>query len=395
MTNAVQIRPYPLVTQVFVANQRSTADLIINQGGTSSGKTIAILQLLLLKAVTEQRVIITVVAGTIPDLKSGALRDTRRIVAESDYIKSKVVAYNVAERIYTFASGSVMEFKSYEDEFVARSGKRDYLFVNEAQNVKKEVFDELFDRTYKQTYIDYNPTARFWAHDLIGKPGVELIVSNFKNNPMVNPKVRRNLLQYRTTNPARWKVYGLGLTGEVEGAVFQNCHMIETFPQLDETKICYGLDFGFSNDPTACVKLGKVKNTLYGKEILYETGLSNAMLAERLLKAGIRKHRDKIVADSADPKAIQYLKEFGFWIIPAKKGPDSVRFGITQIHDYDGGLFITSDSTNWWVEQENYLWQKKNGKFVNIPIDNFNHLWDAARYAVGELAKPAGLIASG
>ena len=392
---AQQIRPYELVTQVFVANQRSRADVVINQGGTSSGKTIAILQLLLLKAVTEQRITITVVAGSIPDLKSGALRDARRIVAESEYIKSKVTSYNVAERIYVFASGSVMEFKSYEDEFTARSGKRDYLFINEAQNVKREIFDELFDRTYKQTYLDYNPTARFWAHDLISLPGVELIVSNFKNNPRVNPKVKRTLLGYRNNNPARWRVYGLGLTGEVEGAVFQNCQQIDTFPNLDETKICYGLDFGFSNDPTACVKLGKAKGALYGKEILHETGLSNAMLADRLLKAGVRLHRDKIVADSADPKAIQYLKEFGFWIVPAKKGPDSVRFGVTQIHDFDGGLFITSDSTNWWIEQENYLWQKKNGKFINIPIDKFNHLWDAARYAVAELARPSGLIASG
>lgn len=387
--------PYPTVTAVFAWNYNCKAEIVINQGGTSSSKTYSIMQVLLLRAISERNVTITVVGGDIPDLKAGALRDTKNIVASSEYIQAQLAGpFNKTDRVYTFKSGSIIEFRSYEDEYDARSGKRQYLFINEAQNISREVFDELHDRAFKQTFIDYNPTTRFWAHDLHGQENVQLFLSNFTHNQYCDPKVIRALLRYRTNNPARWRVYGLGLTGEVEGAIFKRVFQHDTFPDVD---FVYGLDFGYSNDPTALVKVAKAGPWLYGQEVIYEPGLSDTRLADRLKRVGVS-YYDKIIADSSDPKAIDTLRDFGFWVEAAEKGPDSVLFGIEQINDTDRfeGIRLVGDCKNWWVEQENYVWQKKNGKYINKPVDAFNHDWDAFRYAVREIvAGGSGIIASG
>ena len=381
-----EVRPYPITGPVFTWNWNATAEVVINQGGTSSSKTYSILQVLFLRAAIEPGVVITVVGGDVPDLKSGALRDARNIVNSSDFLRFHINAYNVTERIFSFRSGSVIEFKSYENEYDARSGKRDYCYINEAQNIKKEVYDELQVRTRRQTFIDYNPSQRFWAHDLIGQDGVVLFISNFTHNPLLDEATRRKILRYKKTNPRRWRVFGLGLTGEVEGAIFQDVFACDAFPQVDAGAIRYGMDFGFSNDPTTLVRVGKLGDCLYGEQLLYESGLSNAAIVERLRRLKIPQS-SRIMADSADPKAIKYIQESGFNIHAAKKGPDSVRFGIEQIKSYEGGVHLCGEATEWWVEQENYKWTKKNGKYINIPVSGFDHLWDAFRYAVSDISK--------
>lgn len=388
------VSPFPTATPVFTWNYNSRAEIVINQGGTSSGKTFAIMQVLLIRAITERNTTVTVVGGDIPDLKSGALRDTKNIIATSDFVRQQITSFNVVDRTYFFRSGSIIEFKSYQDEYDARSGKRQYLFINEAQNVTKDVFDELHDRTFKQTFLDYNPTTRFWAHDLHGQPGTELFVSNFTHNPYCDPKVVRSLLRYRAANPARWRVYGMGLTGEVEGAIFQRVFQADAFPVGCE--FVYGLDFGYANDPTALVRVAKSWRWLYGQQLVYEPGLSDARLAAKI--SALVSPYDKIVADAADPKAIDALRDFGLWVVPCEKGPDSVQFGIEQINDTErwDGVYLVGDNKDWWTEQENYVWQKKNGRYINKPVDAYNHCWDAFRYAVRELVGGgSGIIASG
>jgi phage terminase large subunit len=388
-----KIVPYPKISPVFEWNYTATADIVINQGGTSSGKTVAILQVLFLRAATEAQTITTVVASDIPDLKSGALRDAKfYVVAPSDYIQGQIEKYNEHERVYYFKNGSIIEFKSFETEFDARSGKRHYLYINEGQNVKFEVYEQLAMRTFKQVFIDYNPTRRFWAHDLIGLPNAIRFISNFTHNPYCDDKVIRQLLRWRTANAARWRVYGLGMTGEIEGAIFTNVHEIDKLPDLGY--FVFGLDFGYRNDPTALVKMGKGGNALYGQELIYEKGLSNALLVKRLKDVGVTKN-DQIIADPADPKAIDYLTDEGFWCEPAEKGPDSIRFGIERIQSFEAGMFIAIDSLNWWAERENYVWQKKDGKDINKPIDAYNHCWDAARYATYKLDQGGGMVAFG
>lgn len=387
------IIPYPTVTPVFLWNWNSRAEVVINQGGTSSSKTVSIMQVLFLRATLEPNVVITVVGGDVPDLKAGAMRDAKRIVASSDYIRSQITRpFHETDRVYSFRSGSMMEFRSYENEYDARSGKRHYLFLNEAQNIPFEVYQELAERTFKQVFLDYNPTRRFWAHDLVGTPNIELFISSFLHNPYCDPKVRRQLLRYRVTNPARWRVYGLGLTGEIEGSVFKSVFPIDRFPDIP---FVYGLDFGYSIDPTALVKLGKSGGSLYGRQLIYETGLSDSRLARKLEAVGVTPY-DKIMADAGDPKAIDALIDEGFWVEAAPKGPDSVSFGIERINDFEA-VYLTADSADWWVERENYTWQKnkRTGKYTNKPVDAFNHCWDAARYAVYDLTAAGGIIASG
>lgn len=390
----MKVRPYQTLSPVFEWNWNSRAEVIINQGGTSSGKTYSILQVLLLRCATEPRTVCTVVAGDIPDLKSGALRDAKNIVHDSEYLMANVTGFNSTERVYTFQNGSVMEFKSYENKYDARSGKRDYCFINEAQNVKQEVYEELHARTRKQLFIDYNPTQRFWAHDLIGRTGVQLFISNFNHNPFLDDRTRAKILRYKTDNPARWRVYGLGLTGEVEGSIFKAVYQTDVFPEADQSEYRYGMDFGYSNDPTTLVKVLRCGDKLYGQELIYESGMSNEAIVRRLDALRVPKNA-RIIADSADPKAIDHIKNAGYNIRGAAKGPDSVKFGIEEINGYTGGIHLVGPADNWWREQENYVWQKKNGRYINQPIDDFNHIWDAFRYAVMDMRRHSGVILTG
>lgn len=390
----MKVEPFQTLSPVFEWNWASQAEVIINQGGTSSGKTYSILQVLLLRCAIEPRTVCTIVAGDIPDLKSGALRDAKNIVHTSEYLMSQITNFNNTDRLYIFKNGSVMEFKSFENQYDARSGKRDYCFLNEAQNVKQEVYEELHARTRKQLFIDYNPTQRFWAHDLIGRTGVQLFISNFNHNPFLDNRTREKILRYKTENPARWRVYGLGLTGEVEGAIFKSVYQANSFPEADQSEYRYGMDFGYSNDPTTLVKVLRYGRKLYGQELIYERGMSNEAIVRKLETLNIPKNI-RIIADSADPKAIDYIKNAGYNIRGAAKGPDSVKFGIEEINGYTEGIHLVGQAENWWREQENYVWQKKNGKNINQPVDDFNHIWDAFRYAVMDMRRHSGVILTG
>ena len=240
---------------VFRWNYACTSEIIVNQGGTSAGKTYSIMQVLFLRAIQYLKSIITVVAHDVPDLKAGALRDAQNIVANTEFIRLWIEKFNKADRIYHFKNGSLMEFKSYENSYDARVGKCDFLFINECNNVSFEIFQELQVRTNRQTFLDYNPTTWFWAHEhLIGKENVQLFISNFMHNPFISKKVLREILNYRHTQPWRWQVYGLGLTGRVEGLIHTRVAICNAFPR-DAKKITYGLDFGYTNSPTALVKM--------------------------------------------------------------------------------------------------------------------------------------------
>ena len=174
------------VSVLFEANYHTTAEIVVNQGGTSSGKTYAILQVLMLYAVAQRRKVITVVGQDIPNLKSGALRDAMKITDESDTLKNAILSYNKSERVFQFRNGSIIEFRSYADPQDAKSGKRDYLFINEANGISWDIYQELSLRTKTRVYIDYNPNAEFWVHDrLIGRKHVQLIISDHRHNPFL------------------------------------------------------------------------------------------------------------------------------------------------------------------------------------------------------------------
>ena len=367
----------------------------VHQGGTSSGKTYGILQHLFEEGAKHNNEIITVVAEDVPSLKSGAFRDAQAILTEDEVLRAWWPELNKTDRFYKSLSGTVMEFKSFQDEYDARSGKRDRLFVNEANAVKQGIFEQLSLRTNKQTIIDFNPSARFWAHDnLFGREDVEWTVTTYRDNAFLNPNIKEKIESYEptpenikrgTANEYRWKVYGLGEVGRLEGLVFPDFQVSSEYPEEYKWRV-FGMDFGYTNDPTTLIEIRYAHGDLYWKEHIYQTGLTNPEIASQVKR--LQFQREKIVADSAEPKSIEEIKRGGCYIIPAEKGRDSVNQGIDAIKRYK--CYIHSNSKNLIEEFSSYTWDKdRDGNPTNKPVDKFNHGIDAGRYALSKkILKP-------
>ncbi|HEY9701839.1 MAG TPA: phage terminase large subunit, partial [Allocoleopsis sp.] len=306
-------------TDLYLANYEATEDVIVNQGGTSSGKTYAILQVLFTLAYESKDLVITVAGQDLPNLKVGAIRDAADIVKDSEVLKESISTYNKSDFTYQLKNGSIIEFKSYQDEQDAKSGKRDYLFINEANGFKKKVADQLMLRTRIRSFVDYNPDAEFWVHEeVIGKEGVKLIISDHRHNPYVPEKMRKKIEALKEQDEEMWKVYARGLTGKIEGLIFRNYNIVGGIP-YGAKLIADGLDFGFTNDPTAFLQVYESGGEIYVSELVYETGLLNSDIAERFSQNMIPRY-EEIIADSAEPKSIQELRNYGYNVNPAEKG---------------------------------------------------------------------------
>ncbi|MBS1519553.1 MAG: phage terminase large subunit [Bacteroidetes bacterium] len=363
---------------LFIANYDAEAHTVINQGGSNSGKTYAIMQVLFCFALEQEKQVITVVGQDIPNLKAGALRDALKIYGDTKLILASVKKYNKSERIFRFRNGSIIEFKSYTDAQDAKSGKRDYLFINEANGIDWQVYSELALRTRKRIYIDYNPNTAFWVHDnLLGRDDIQLIISDHRHNPFLDNSTHNKIESLQQTDNERWKVYARGITGKVSGLVLSNWYLCNTIPQ-DAKLIALGLDFGFTNDETGCIEVYRYNGELWINELIYETGLTNLDISERLTGLNISK-RTEIIADSAEPKSIEELKRLGWYITGVKKGADSVKNSIDILKRYK--LNITRNSLNLREELSRYKWRTdRSGKAINEPVDSFNHLIDPLRY---------------
>ena len=364
---------------LYRQNYTSAADVVVNQGGTSSGKTYAILQVLFSKAINEVCTI-TIVGQDIPNLKVGALRDAIDIHNGDEAIKQQVTFYNRSDRVFSFLNGSIMEFNSYDNDQDAKSGKRDYLFVNEANGIPYNIYEQLSLRTRKQVYIDYNPDTSFWVHDkVIPIPSTELIISDHRHNPFLSEKIREKIEALKSKDLDLWKVYARGITGRIEGLIFKKWYVLnEGFN--DKKLIGYGIDFGFSNDPTTLIEVRMQDGELYVKELIYETGLTNQDISSRMDALNVSRGA-LIVADSAEPKSIEELRRLRWTIDGVKKGKDSVMFGINLLKGY--AINVHSSSKNLIKELEQYKWKvNKNGDSLNVPIDEYNHAIDALRYLI-------------
>jgi phage terminase large subunit len=377
MTNDHSTNNHP-ATVLFKHNYASTAHIVINQGGTNSGKTYAIEQVLFCLACENPNHVITIVGQDIPNLKSGALRDALNIYNQSEQLKLLVKSYNKTERIFEFHNGTIMEFKSYSDAQDAKSGKRDYLFINEANGVAFNIYAELALRTRKKIFIDYNPNTSFWVHDhLMGRPGVQVIISDHRHNPFLTAQIRAKIENLKNEDEEAWKVYARGLTGKITGLILKNWHICDEIPH-GATPIAVGLDFGFSNDETGCIRVYKQNGELWVDELFYETGLTNPDIAMKLTGAGVNKNTE-IIADSSEPKSIEELKRLGWYVTGAKKGADSVKHSIDILKRFK--IHITRNSVNLRKELERYKWRvDKLGKPLNEPVDSWNHLIDPLRY---------------
>lgn len=374
------------VGPLYEANLTAREDVIVNQGGTSSGKTYSILQVLFTKAIQRPNLVITIAGQDIPNLKKGALRDALDIVSSSDTLGSFILSYNKTDRVFTFWNGSIMEFNSYSNAQDAKSGKRDYLFINEANGIPYSVYTELAIRTRIQTFIDYNPNSEFWVHtSVIGDGSTKLLISDHRHNPFCAQRIRDKIEALRFKDIELFKVYARGLTGKIEGLIFRNYNLVDGIP--DGAKlIAHGLDFGFTNDPTALPSVYIHGGELYLDERLYEAGLTNSMIVDNMGRLGIRS-TDPMVADSAEPKSIFEIQNYGYNVEAALKGGDSIKNSIDILKRYV--INITRESTNLRKEFNTYKWavDPRTGKAINVPVDFNNHLIDAVRYvALNKLA---------
>jgi len=377
---------------LFTKNYQATAHIVINQGGTSSGKTFAIMQVLFCIACENANLVITVVGQDIPNLKAGALRDALKIYSDSAQVASCIRSYNRSDLIFEFNNGTILEFKSYDDAQDAKSGKRDYLFINEANGIAWQVYTELALRTRSKIFIDYNPNSAFWVHDnLIGKPNVQLIISDHRHNPFLDDGMRNKIESLKEIDTEQWKVYARGITGKIAGLVLTNWTLCDAIP-ADAKLLAVGLDFGFTIDETGCIEVYKQNGELWINELIYETGLTNPDISERLISLGIHK-RTEIIADSAEPKSIEELKRLGWRVTGVKKGADSIKNSIDILKRYP--LNITRNSVNLRNELSRYKWRtERSGRTINEPVDRWNHLIDPLRYIaltklkINNLAQP-------
>lgn len=369
--------PFKVIGELFRANTDNTTRVCVNQGGTSSGKTYTIMQVLIYMALIEAGSITTVVGQDLPNLKVGALRDAKTILAGSEWLAGYFNVHE-SEHYLQCKNNSIIEFKSYNDEQDAKNGKRDYLFVNEANGIPYEIYWQLAIRTRKKIWIDYNPSERFWVHNEVkGRQGVKMIISDHRGNPFLSKEEHERIESIE--DKELWKVYARGLTGKLSGVIFPNFHIVDSMPKRDSWKIQgYGLDFGFTNDPTALVHCVIAHGELWTDLEIYDVGLTNPMIAEKAREAGITK-ANQIIADSAEPKSIEELRNAGLWVIPTVKGKDSIMVGIDILHRYKWN--VTRRSIGLIEELQSYKWKKdRDGKKMNIPIDKYNHAIDATRY---------------
>ncbi|WDF54650.1 PBSX family phage terminase large subunit [Mucilaginibacter sp. KACC 22063] len=363
---------------LFRENYHSPAHIIVNQGGSSSGKTYAIMQVLFCIACEQEKQIITVVGQDIPNIKAGVLRDALNIYHQSTELQQHIKNYNKTDRIFEFYNGSIIEFKSYGNAQDAKSGKRQYLFVNEANGISWDIYTELSLRTSKKIFVDYNPNSSFWIHEyLIGQQGVQQIISDHRHNPFIDEVMHHKIERLKLIDLDLWKVYARGLTGKLTGLVFTNWQPCDSIP-ADAKKIAYGLDFGFTNDETGCIELYMQNGELWLNELIYETGLTNQDISAKLKQLNVSTTTE-IIADSAEPKSIEELRRLGWRMVPAIKGPDSIKNSIDILKRYK--LNITQSSINLRKELMHYQWKTdNNGKALNEPIDAWNHLIDPLRY---------------
>lgn len=349
----------------------------IIQGGTSAGKTFGILPVLIDKAARNEGIEISVVAETIPHLRRGALKDFLKIMKWTGrFFEDR---FNKSLLRYEFANGSVIEFFSADDSSKLRGARRDILYINECNNVTFDSYNELAIRTRKEVYLDFNPSNEFWVHkELKDEPDSDFLILTYKDNEALDQsiidQIEKNKEKAKTSTywANWWKVYGEGQLGMLEGVVFSNWKLIDTIPK--EAKLLgIGLDFGYTNDPTAIIEIYNYNGQRIVNEVAYQTGLLNSDIARMLPKHVI------VYADSSEPKSIDEIKRHGITIKGVTKGKDSINYGIDvmQRNEY----LVTANSQNLIKELRSYVWDTdKQGNRLNKPIDFNNHAIDAFRY---------------
>ena len=368
---------------VFKHLVRSDKKIIINQGGTRSGKTYNILLFIIFYyCLRNTKKIITICRKTFPALRATVLRDFISILRKYDLYKEEY--HNKSSSEYSLF-GNLIEFISLDQPVKVRGRKRELLFINEANELHYEDWQQLLFRTSEKIILDYNPSEEYhWIYDkIIPRDDASFLKTNYLDNPFLEKTLVDEIERLQFTDEQYWQIYGLGEKG-ISKAVIFNYVEYNTIPS-DAEFVALGMDFGFTNDPTALVKIYKKELNLYIEELLYRTMMTTNDI-HNFLKNNII--NQTIYADSAEPRIIEELRRMGWSIRPSLKGKDSINAGIDLLKRYK--LHIHKDSTNAIQEFRNYKWKEdRSGKLTNTPEDKNNHITDAVRYATYSiLSKP-------
>ncbi|NQX03690.1 terminase [Rathayibacter sp. VKM Ac-2856] len=369
-----------------------TRRLRIIQGGTSASKTFSILAYLIHVAQTNLDILISVVSESMPHFRLGAIRDFGFIMKAQRYWEEG--AWSTVYNTYTFPNGATIEFFSV-DSSKAHGPRRDVLFLNECNNVSYEIYTQLETRTRELIILDYNPTSEFWVHTEVMPHNVhDFLKLTYRDNEALAPVIVRSI-ESRMHDTNYWRVYGLGEIGILEGVIYDNWEQVEGVP-AGATLLRHTLDFGFTNDPFAIVDVYRYQGGFLLDEQLYLTDQKNKALANALRRAEglapaaqdgnyVGRIHTLTIGDSSEPKSIAEIRDYGVTITGAVKGPDSIDYGIQLVQQQK--LYVTARSVNLIKELRNYVRKvdKKTGKSLNVPIDDWNHALDAVRYGIADV----------
>ena len=354
-----------------------TSRVRVVAGGTAASKTFSIMIWLIGYSQKVNNELVSVVSETLPHLKRGAMRDFLNIMEAHGIYDDR--AWNKSDFTYTFPTGTKIEFFSADQPQKVRGPRRDVLFVNECNNIPYETFTQLEIRTRKIIFLDFNPTHEFWYYtDFAPNHKHDFLTLTYKDNEALEPAVVQ-AIEARQYNKGWWQVYGLGQLGVAEGRIYSDWQLIDDIPHEARLER-YGLDFGYTNDPTGGVAVYYHNGGYILDEVIYQKGLSNKQIADVLGTLP----KALIMADSAEPKSIDELRLYGLNVLGSQKGQGSVLQGIQYVQGQR--ISVTKRSTNLVKEYRNYLWQTdRDGKIINEPSAIYNHALDAVRYAMESL----------
>lgn len=364
-------------TIVLKKNLNASTRIVVNQGGTRSSKTYSLAQLIILKALQTKGKVYTICRKTLPALKGTAYRDFFNILETHNlYNPDK---HNKSELTYKLNDNEI-EFISVDMPQKIRGRKRNILWLNEANEFSFEDWVQLSLRTTENIYLDFNPSDPYsWIYDnVINRDDCTFIKSTYLDNPFLPDETIKEIERLKQFDSNYWKIYGLGDMAQPTETIFRQFEICNNVPEQAQL-IAMGMDFGYSNDPTAIVEVFKLGDNLYLNEVLYSKGLTNQDIASELRKHSITRQIE-IIGDSAEPKSIEEINRLGFNVKPAKKGADSINMGIDILRRYK--IHITKNSTNTINEFKFYKWLvDKNGKVINKPATNqADHIIDSVRY---------------
>lgn len=351
-------------------------------GGTSASKTISILVWIIDYAQSTRNELISVVSESYPHLEKGSMLDFENIMKAQGYWQDD--RWHSTKHTYTFESGTKLEFFSPDTYGKAHGPRRDILFINEANNLEYKIVDQLITRTRKIVWMDWNPSTEFWFYtDMLNvRDDIDFITLTYLDNEALDPITIKEIESHKH-NKAWWTVYGLGQLGEIEGRIYTGWQIIDEVPHAGRLER-RGLDFGYSNDPSALVDIYYQNGEYIFDETLFQKGLSNKQIADVI--NNLPQPQVIVIADSAEPKSIDEIKSYGINILPAEKGKDSVTNGIQLVQAQR--ISVTKRSVNIIKEYRNYLWERdKDEKVINTPEHTWSHSMDALRYGMSSLLK--------